>query len=543
LTAWLALRSGRIAQTQSLLTILKREAVPPSRAIEIAQLESAFWSEKGDDDRALASLRSQLRKLTTLGDRAGSSPLRLLIAMRANRLCESAFHILLGAVNSAGADTPVIGANAERVWEWLLASTQYDWSPSERSSDTSLDAGKVDRAISADMLSSVAVSSTQAPPTAAAAQHELLRWLARQDDVHTGEKRYDLPSIADFQATLGPDAALLAYVDGRDRGAMLWVTSDAVRLVPAAPPARLRPAIGALRRLLRDPQVPLVQIEDAAAGVSRQVFGWTPSSPPPKRLYVLADSLLDAIPWAVLQWPDRGFPLVEETTVSTVRLDAVREVRRANGEAHPLYVVTSAQTNAGASILPGLANAGVEAQLIERAANNRLFEEIYGNEGARTRILASLAEQGAWLHFAGHGLENKQRVGYTGFWLESDQAGSSPVLMSWLDILQHRARAELVVLDACQLADGGDASTGNLSFAAAISRAGAEHVVAALWPVSDAAAAIWVPSFYASLADASSQGAAEAMRTAQLRLRRSRAFAHPFYWSSLIVQSRIHVAP
>jgi CHAT domain-containing protein len=89
------------------------------------------------------------------------------------------------------------------------------------------------------------------------------------------------------------------------------------------------------------------------------------------------------------------------------------------------------------------------------------------------------------------------------------------------------------VLNACQLGDSGNAINGNLSFAAAVSRAGARQVVAALWPVSDSAAALWVPAFYSALTNDSHHDAAEALRAAQLRLRASRAFVHPFFWAGI----------
>jgi CHAT domain-containing protein len=98
------------------------------------------------------------------------------------------------------------------------------------------------------------------------------------------------------------------------------------------------------------------------------------------------------------------------------------------------------------------------------------------------------------------------------------------------------------VLDACQSADAAAAVPGNLSFADAVSRAGANHVVAALWPVSDSAAALWVPAFYQALTADPGHDAAQALRAAQQRLRSSRAFTHPFYWAGLQAIERIDVA-
>ena len=153
--------------------------------------------------------------------------------------------------------------------------------------------------------------------------------------------------------------------------------------------------------------------------------------------------------------------------------------------------------------------------------------------------MAALAEPGAWVHIAAHGTAQPQHIGYAGLWLEPSGDDKTPAFLSWLDILDKGVRADLVVLNACQLGDSGNAINGNLSFAAAVSRAGAKQVVAALWPVSDSAAALWVPAFYSALAADPEHNAAAALRVAQLRLRASRAFAHPFFWAGMQATARL----
>ena len=100
-------------------------------------------------------------------------------------------------------------------------------------------------------------------------------------------------------------------------------------------------------------------------------------------------------------------------------------------------------------------------------------------------------------------------------------------------MLDRGVRSDLVVLDACQTGDSGTAVNGNLSFADAVARAGARRVVAAMWPVSDAASATWVPAFYAELLADEKHDVGDALRNAQQRLRASRAFSHPFYWAGM----------
>ena len=106
---------------------------------------------------------------------------------------------------------------------------------------------------------------------------------------------------------------------------------------------------------------------------------------------------------------------------------------------------------------------------------------------------------------------------------------SKPQFLSWLDIADLPLRADLAVLNACQLG----ASSSSLSFAAAVSGAGVAHVIAALWPVSDAASDTWISSFYGALDPLKLDSSAAALRQAQLALKQTRQFRHPYFWASL----------
>jgi CHAT domain-containing protein len=154
-------------------------------------------------------------------------------------------------------------------------------------------------------------------------------------------------------------------------------------------------------------------------------------------------------------------------------------------------------------------------------------------QATRDTIDRAFAQPGAWVHVAAHGMADPQRIGYAGLWLEPKPPETAPAFLSWIDVLDRGVRSDLVVLDACQTGDSGTAVNGNLSFADAVSRAGSHHVLAVMWPASDAASAVWVPAFYAALAADANHDAAEALRVAQQRLRASRAFGHPFYWAGM----------
>jgi CHAT domain-containing protein len=94
--------------------------------------------------------------------------------------------------------------------------------------------------------------------------------------------------------------------------------------------------------------------------------------------------------------------------------------------------------------------------------------------------------------------------------------------------------ADLVVLSACQTALGRLAETeGVIGLSRALFIAGARTVVVSLWSVSDTATALLMEYFYGTLL--AGKTVPEAMRTAQMKLKNRREYAHPFYWAGFVV--------
>ncbi len=91
---------------------------------------------------------------------------------------------------------------------------------------------------------------------------------------------------------------------------------------------------------------------------------------------------------------------------------------------------------------------------------------------------------------------------------------------------------ELLVLSACQTALGDERAA--LGLAGVAIQSGARSALASLWIISDTATYELMSDFYGSLATAEVDKAL-ALRSAQLRLLESSRFAHPYYWSGLLL--------
>jgi CHAT domain-containing protein len=135
------------------------------------------------------------------------------------------------------------------------------------------------------------------------------------------------------------------------------------------------------------------------------------------------------------------------------------------------------------------------------------------------------------LHVATHGQFSSQ-LDET-FLLAWDQR----LTLSDLDDLLNSRRQqsepiELMVLSACQTAEGDDRAT--LGLAGMAIRSGARSTLATLWAVNDESTAALMTEFYQELSNAE-LSKAQALRKAQIKILQNPQFSHPFYWSPFVL--------
>ena len=99
-----------------------------------------------------------------------------------------------------------------------------------------------------------------------------------------------------------------------------------------------------------------------------------------------------------------------------------------------------------------------------------------------------------------------------------------------------RLSAELVVLSACRTALGKEVrGEGLVGLTSGFMDAGARRVVGSLWSVPDAPTAALMSRFYTLLVD-EGRSPADALRGAQLALRRQRRFSAPQAWAGFVLE-------
>ncbi|HEV8631856.1 MAG TPA: CHAT domain-containing tetratricopeptide repeat protein, partial [Thermoanaerobaculia bacterium] len=143
------------------------------------------------------------------------------------------------------------------------------------------------------------------------------------------------------------------------------------------------------------------------------------------------------------------------------------------------------------------------------------------------------------LHFATHGFLAASNPQYSGLVLSlvDAQGREQRGFLSAADVFNLRLSADLVVLSGCRTALGKVvAGEGVVGLTRAFLHAGADRVVASLWPVDDAATAELMRRFYEGMLGQRRLSPAAALREAQLALRSQRRWQAPFYWAGFQVQ-------
>lgn len=181
-----------------------------------------------------------------------------------------------------------------------------------------------------------------------------------------------------------------------------------------------------------------------------------------------------------------------------------------------------------------LSQAEVEMQAVQRYfpdSNRMILRREQATPGA---YMSSNPERFAYLHFVTHGTASRLRPLDSAVIL-SKEPGSDSYKLYARDILTRHLNAELVTISACNGAGTrAYAGEGLVGLSWAFLRAGAHHVIGALWEVSNApSTAEFMDLFYRGLSRG--QDVATALREAKLSFLHSSntksAFKKPYYWA------------
>jgi len=187
----------------------------------------------------------------------------------------------------------------------------------------------------------------------------------------------------------------------------------------------------------------------------------------------------------------------------------------------------------------------------ERQVNT--LKQIYGAAkskiyiGAEAREERAKAEAGAYriLHLATHGVLNDVSPMYSRVLLAQPEgdANEDGLLEAW-EIMKLDLKADLAVLSACETARGRvGAGEGMIGLSWALFVAGCPTAVVSQWKVESASTTELMLEFHRQLKSQMAKptggfSAARALREAALKLQRTDAYRHPFYWAGFVAAGK-----
>ncbi len=506
------LATGALDSAASRLGSLHADALAPPQRLEVDRLRARWHDLRGEHAAADALRWSAATTLVATAQRSGSAVVRDLLLGRLDPIRRDAYAALL----------------LRRDSEAHVAARALQWALIEESSGpirgkSVAKAARYDSLLARELLPYGSSSVDRVAGEARAASlRSLLSYLVRAGA--SSGRAIDSTPEHDVRPALAPGDLVVGLVDGGERMAVILADARSTRLVAIGDRVAFRQTLARFSRAALDQATPLAALDADAGRIGSAVFN---KGEVPSRIFVLGDGGLDALPWGLVQGPD-GKPLVETTNIVLVTRAGTGGASARPGAMDVLVA------NAAPDELPQLASAPSEARLVGTLLRNSGVSIAPSSTGDRTGILGALSREHGWVHVVAHGVTEPRRLGRSGIWTTPEGKDAGAAFLSWLDPMARGVAADLVVLNACALARGdatGDRSA--LNFAAAVSRAGARDVVAAMWPISDTASAIWIPAFYGALLEGSPD-AAEATRAAQRALRETRRFRHPAHWAGLV---------
>lgn len=380
------------------------------------------------------------------------------------------------------------------------------------------------------------------------------------------------------QQVLDDDSILLEYALGEERS-YLWVVSKTGFSSYELPKrADIEAAARKFYDFMTIPSLRIRTNKAAKAGneLSQMLLGQVASQLGNKRLLIVADGVLQYIPFGALPDFNSGFshPLLVNHETLTLPSASTFAVLRNNKNipsptktlavlADPVFgqederfqskptklslqtkqrsVIGENQTSSSLvteQLFPRLPSTRNEADQIASLVNPVNQIQKFGFSASRQAVLEPEMSQYRIIHFATHGILDAEKPERSGMLLSviNEQGELQRSLLSTPDVFNLQLSAELVVLSGCRTGLGKQIKgEGLIGLTGGLMYAGAKRVVVSLWSVDDQATAALMSRFYQGILK-EGLSPAKALREAQLAILKQPRWQNPYYWAAFTLQ-------
>jgi CHAT domain-containing protein/Tfp pilus assembly protein PilF len=334
---------------------------------------------------------------------------------------------------------------------------------------------------------------------------------------------------------------ILFYWLGEKQSYLWAITPQKTNLYLLPPGAEIDAAVRRYRKALGGPQDVLESADrdgrylyDTLIAPARALL------PQNAKIFIVPDGNLNNLNFETLLVPEPKLHYwIEDATIanaSSLRLLSASSAPVAAKATRKLLLI-------GNSIAPNdrypeLPRASLQMESV--AAHFAEHQVLARNQATPAAYFSSDPGQFAYIHFVAHGTASRLSPLDSAIVLSKSSAEDDSFKLYARDIVRRPLRAQLVTISSCYGAgERAYSGEGLVGLSWAFLRAGAHHVIAALWEATDASTEQLMGKFYEEIEQGRSPDAA--LRTAKLTLLHGSAFHNPFYWApfQLYVGSRI----
>ncbi len=259
-----------------------------------------------------------------------------------------------------------------------------------------------------------------------------------------------------------------------------------------------------------------------------------------KKLIIIADGLLNYIPFAALNTDPEGITyLAESHAISYVNsATLLSELRQRQPKEHtvlafaPSFDGNVSVSNADRGKLLPLPNNKKEVEQILTSFNGRSFVD---GEASLINFKSQLSSFGM-VHLATHAIFDDAAPEYS--YLAFSQNGNAiEDLLYVADLYNLKIEADLITLSACESGIGDlKRGEGFMSLARGFFYSGAASIASTLWKINDASTTTLMDGFYKNLSKGDAKDVAlQNTQVEFLNANRENGFSHPYYWSGFVI--------
>jgi len=334
---------------------------------------------------------------------------------------------------------------------------------------------------------------------------------------------------------------ILFYWLGEKQSYLWAITPQKTNLYLLPPGAELDAAVQRYRKALGGPQDVLESADrdgrylyDTLIAPARALL------PQNAKIFIVPDGNLNNLNFETLLVPEPKLHYwIEDATIanaSSLRLLSASSSPVAAKATRKLLLI-------GNSIAPNdrypeLPRASLQMESV--AAHFAEHQVLARNQATPAAYFSNDPGQFAYIHFVAHGTASRLSPLDSAIVLSKSSAEDDSFKLYARDIVRRPLQAQLVTISSCYGAgERAYSGEGLVGLSWAFLRAGAHHVIAALWEATDASTEQLMGKFYEEIEQGRSPDAA--LRTAKLALLHGSAFHNPFYWApfQLYVGSRV----